>query len=341
MADIRLISTDLDGTLVGHIADFQLYEEFRERLIAYRRKHNTIWATCTGRSLASTKQFLGPMEDLGICPDFIIIGHAYIYEHTQFGYIPHLAWNFRMRRIFRENNLKLQRSIEKWYRSITGASIGVVTVYKRKTRMRMRFKTVDASKTVERMITKDSDEHPYLRVVRCDREVDVFQLPFSKGLAVSELASHLIIDSSEILTIGDGYNDISMLDKSVAAYSACPSNAEPEVQYLVHENRGHLARKPELSGVIEILDAYLDGKVNSRLPDGWQPEELKISSHRTSDAATVPHTEGLRRAVLFALAFMTVLLVVAWFDVVPFLHHILKPFYWTIKAAEKLVSLFI
>jgi HAD superfamily hydrolase (TIGR01484 family) len=341
MSDIRLIATDLDGTLVGHTADFGLYEELREKFIEYRRKSNTVWATCTGRSLASTKQFLGPMEDFGIRPHYIIVSHAYIYEHTKLGYVPHLAWNFRMRRIFRQNSRDIRRSIDKWYKTITAASLGVVTVYRRKTRLRMRFRTEEAAIVIERMLEKESSQHAYLRVVRRSREIDVFQLPFSKGLAVSELAGHLLIDRSDILTIGDGYNDISMLDQSVAEYSACPSNAEPEVQYLVHRNGGHIAAKAELAGVVEILNAHLDDKINSELPEGWQPSEPQMSSRQMSDATTIPHTGGFSRSLLFALVSFTVLLVVAWFNVIPFSHYILMPFYFLIKVVEKFVNIFI
>ncbi len=341
MSDVRLIATDLDGTLVGHTADFRLYEELREKLIEYRRKNNTVWATCTGRSLASTKQFLGPMEDLGIRPHYIIVSHAFIYEHTKLGYVPHLAWNFRMSSIFRQNSRDIRRSIDKWYKTITAASLGVVTVYRRKTRLRMRFRTEEAAIVIERMLEKESSQHAYLRVVRHDREIDVFQLPFSKGLAVSELAGHLLIDRSNILTIGDGHNDLSMLDQSVAEYSACPSNAEPEVQYLVHCNQGHLASKPDLAGVIEILDAHLQNKINSELPDCWKPSEPRLSSRRISDMATIPHTGGFKRSLLFVLVSFTVLLVVAWFNVIPFSRYILTPFYLLIKVIEKIVNIFI
>jgi HAD superfamily hydrolase (TIGR01484 family) len=341
MNDIRLIATDLDGTLVGHTADFRLYEELRDKLTEYRHKSNTVWATCTGRSLASTKQFLGPMEELGIRPQYIIVSHAFIYEHTRLGYVPHLAWNYRMRRIFSQNRRAIHKSIDKWYKTITAASLGVVTVYRRKTRLRMRFRTEEAAIVIERMLEKESTQHAYLRVVRYHREIDVFQLPFSKGLAVSELAGHLLIDRSDILTIGDGHNDLSMLDKSVAEYSACPSNAEPEVQHLVHSNHGHLASKTDLAGVIEILDAYLQNKINSELPDGWKPSEPTMSSRRTSDAATIPHTGGFKRSLLFLLVSFTVLLVVAWFNVIPFSRHILKPFYLLIKVIEKIVNIFI
>lgn len=341
MGDIRLIATDLDGTLVGHIADFQQYEQLRERIITYRRRYNTVWATCTGRSLSSTKQFLRPMEDLGIRPDFIIVSHAYIYEYTHLGYMPHLGWNLRIRRIFLENSRALKKTVDKWHRAITGASLGVITMYRRKNRLRIRFRSEEGAVVAERMLNQDAGRHPYLRVVRSSREIDVFQLPFTKGLAVAELAGHLIIDKSEVLTIGDAHNDISMLDKSVANYSACPANAEAEVQYLVHSNGGHVARNRELAGVVEILDAYLENKVNSELPAGWRPGEVKMSGLQTDDEATSPHTGGFQRSLLFVMVTVTILMVVAWFNVLPFSGYILKPFYLMIKALEKLVSIFV
>jgi hydroxymethylpyrimidine pyrophosphatase-like HAD family hydrolase len=41
MEDIRLIATDLDGTLIGSVDEFPLYSQFRQRLHAYRRENGT------------------------------------------------------------------------------------------------------------------------------------------------------------------------------------------------------------------------------------------------------------------------------------------------------------
>lgn len=341
MADIRLIATDLDGTVVGANADFRLYNELREKLVEYRRRNNTVWATCTGRGLSSTEQFIVPMEMMGIKPDFLIVNHAFIYEHKRFGYFPHIMWNMKIRKTLRNNHRKVRKAISRWYSLVSGSSYGVMTVYRRKTRLRLRFRTEDAAISVEQMIAGDVKEYPYLKVVRDNRELDIFQLPFTKGLAVSELARHLSIDPDAILTIGDGYNDLSMLDQTIAVHTACPSNAESEVKYAVHMNKGHISDKEALLGVLDSMEAYYKGIINSDLPDNWTPVAIKSSSRRPSDTSSLPATQSFRNLMLFSAVAVTILLVVAWFNVIPFSGYILRPFYVIVRMFEKFISLFI
>ena len=91
----------------------------------------------------------------------------------------------------------------------------------------------------------------------------------------------------------------------------------------------------------KIQDAYLENKVNSELPADWRPGEVKMSGLQTNDEATLPHTGGFQRSLLFVMVTVTILMVVAWFNVLPFSGYILKPFYLMIKALEKLVSMFV
>ena len=93
---IRLLTTDLDGTLIGGASEFPLYPTFREQLIELRRDHDTVWAICTGRSLPSFRHFFEPMRTMDIRPDFVIIRHAYIFSLTRAGYVPHILWNLRI-----------------------------------------------------------------------------------------------------------------------------------------------------------------------------------------------------------------------------------------------------
>ena len=50
-ADIRLLVTDLDGTLIGSSAEFPLYATLSERIAGLRRDDGMKWAICTGRTI--------------------------------------------------------------------------------------------------------------------------------------------------------------------------------------------------------------------------------------------------------------------------------------------------
>ena len=158
MADVKLIVTDLDGTLIGSMNAFPAYEEFRDRLATYRAKYGTVWVACTGRSLRSFLHFFAPMETLNLAPEYVIIKHAYIYRLTRFGYRPHYAWNFFVRYHIWSSKLYMREALNQWHRMITGMSDGVSTVYHRRNRLCLRFSTEDAAEAAARMLTERAKE---------------------------------------------------------------------------------------------------------------------------------------------------------------------------------------
>lgn len=339
MTDIRLIATDLDGTVIGGVSDFGLYDDFRDVLVKFKQKHNSVWATCTGRGMSSTRRFITPMSERGIRPDYIIVNQAYIYSHTWLGYLPHIFWNCNIRCILWKNQMRMQRAINRWHDRMRGVSFGVVTLYRRRNRLRMRFNSEESAVVAENMLRKESAEFMHLQIKRDICEIDVFQLPFTKGLAVSELARHIGIGPEKILTIGDGHNDISMLEPETALHTACPANAQYDVMRVVNRNGGHIARSSSMAGVLEILHAYMDGNVCSDLPEGLTPPVEKPRNRPANDLNYGP-ARSLVSFILFWVVVYTVLLVVSWFGLLPFSGYITKPFYYVVRVIEKFCSFF-
>ena len=95
-SDIKLLVTDLDGTLIGSANEFPLYKSFKEHLETLRDSSNTRWVACTGRTFRSFNEFFYPMQSMGIMPDYIIVRHAYILKRTNMGYVPLLFWNIHI-----------------------------------------------------------------------------------------------------------------------------------------------------------------------------------------------------------------------------------------------------
>jgi HAD superfamily hydrolase (TIGR01484 family) len=343
MPEIRLIATDLDGTLIGSMNAFPAYEEFRERLSACREKHGAVWVACTGRSLRSFLHFFAPMQTLGMAPEYVILKHAYIYRLTRFGYRPHYAWNFFIRYHIWSSKLYMREALNQWHRMITGMSEGVSTVYHRRNRLCLRFSTEEAAEAAAVLLAKKAREFKHLQVYQFMQEVDIRAVPFTKGLALGELADRLGISSEHILAIGNGHNDISMLDGGVAKLTGCPVNAEVDVMAAVHRSKGHIATKKVLEGVIEILDAYLEDKVCSELPEWWTPNKDQKNPRSSQRTMNHPKKKGKGRRSrvsaggLGVLIVYAVLLVFASFDVIPFSESILKPFTVMMEFMQKII----
>jgi len=102
---ISLLATDLDGTLLGPLPEFNRYNEFREEIRSLQG-HGCIWVISTGRRLRDFHRVFLPLRSFGITPDFIITRHAYIYERKNWGWFPHLLWNLRILELQLRNRIR-------------------------------------------------------------------------------------------------------------------------------------------------------------------------------------------------------------------------------------------
>lgn len=340
MAVIRMLATDLDGTLIGSANEFPLYNNFREKVQDLRRNNGTIWVACTGRSLTSFNEFFSPMRMMGIMPDFVIVNHAYIYSVSSFGCIPHLLWNLRIRYLIWASQLYVREAIDEWHEMITGVSLGVSTIRRKSDRLCLRFDTEESATVAANLLMEKAKPYRHLKVFRYLMEVDVRSVPFTKGLAVSELAHHLDILPSEILAIGNGHNDISMMDKNAAQLVGCPANSEHEVMEAVHSAGGHIAQKRSLGGVLEILDAFMTGAVCSDFPKDWvspaqgnNPAPVKTGRKKRQKFSTL-------RVLLVLCVVYVVLVVFANFGLIPYVSGIImKPYRLILALLEKIMTL--
>jgi HAD superfamily hydrolase (TIGR01484 family) len=338
-ATIGLLATDLDGTLIGSANELPLYLTFHDRIEHLRAANSTQWAACTGRTFRSFWEFFMPMRRYGVVPDYVIIRHAFIFRMTALGYVPHLSWNIgTLFRIWRETK-DTSAAIHTWHSTVVGGAIGVRTIARTSTRLAVRFDTEEAAQVAEDMLRLRQREHKHMQIIRSKTEVEVRMVPATKGTALAELARRLKVPADQILAIGNGHNDLSMLDGTVAGMVGCPNNSVFEVMSLIGEVGGHVASHSSLSGVIEIIDAYLSGDVSSELPDGMAPPDSRIRPAKKHDSKSGKRA-GLRRSRILIISGITyaALLVFASFDTIPLSGMIRRPLEQLVDAVVKLFS---
>jgi hypothetical protein len=81
----------------------------------------------------------------------------------------------------------------------------------------------------------------------------------TKGRALQELAAWLQVERSQVLAIGDSYNDIEMLE--FAGLGIAVANAPPEVR----RRAGHVTASNDEDGVAQALEQFVLGATGHRL----------------------------------------------------------------------------
>jgi len=313
--------TDADGTLMGRRPEFDQYRAFRAKINDLRHTYGAIWVVCTGRSLGGYKRIFRPMNVFGIKPDYVIARHAYIYECKPWGFLPHWIWNLRVLWLQRRDDLALRRAMPRLRRAVLSRNPFAKVSYFSRERLTFRFEDEGAANFGAEILKTEARPYRYLQIFQTPGEVDVRVIPFTKGLAVSELARHLKVENSRILVVGDGHNDISMMEMTPPCHTACPANAAAEVIEAVHQTHGHIASDRSLGGVMEVLTAYETGCVNDKLPEGWIGHNRSGHAPRKS-----PGIRGLGTLVMLFLVVYTTLLVLCSFTKFPGRKAIMAPY---------------
>ena len=323
--------TDADGTVMGTRPEFEQYRVFRDRIRELRKTYGILWVVCTGRSLGGYKHIFRPMRIFGITPDYIIVNHALIFECRKWGYLPHWFWNVRILWLQWKDGLTVRRALSKIRKAVLSSNPFARVTVSNKHRICFQFDDESAAEFGADILRKAVQPYKYLQMFESPGEIIVRVIPFTKGLAVMELARHLGVINSQILVVGDGHNDISMMELEPPCFTACPANAAAEVVATVHRKHGHIASEKSLNGVMEVLKAYEQGQLNDKLPADW--EEFDVHS------STRPRPRGIRgvmgTTILLLLVLYTTLLVVASFIHIPGRNLILKPYFYLVESVYK------
>lgn len=251
-AQLRLLSTDFDGTLVAHHSD-PVLDAPCMLLIQQLQKAGAIWAVNTGRSMELLESGLTDF-DFPVRPDFILTSERDVFRPCAKG----TKWE-----AYGDWNAQVARDHAELYASASPIFADVLRFVNQKTKARVLYDqhgpeglVAQDEAELARIIAfidearsghaKFHYQHNtvYLRFCHAD---------YHKGAALAELSRLIEIPRAEIFAAGDHHNDISMLDGRYAQYPACPANAIPAVKETVRDAGGYVARSECGAGVREAL----------------------------------------------------------------------------------------
>ncbi|HEX8077401.1 MAG TPA: HAD family hydrolase [Chthoniobacterales bacterium] len=256
-ANIRLLSTDLDGTLVAHGSDPVLDRGCME-YIGQLQASGVLWAINTGRSVDLVESGLTDL-DFPIHPNFILTSERDIFRRSAGTgkWEPYGDWNDRVAR----KHAELFQSAE----SVLAEVVDFVT---QKTKARLLYHSAgleglvaeneEELDRVTEFIDRARANQPKFHYQRNTVYLRFCHADYHKGAALAELSRLLEVPREQIFAAGDHHNDISMLDGRFAKYPACPANAIPEVKDAVRSGGGYVAEKSHGAGVHEALRYFIE-----------------------------------------------------------------------------------
>lgn len=252
-SEIRLISTDFDGTLVSHDTEPVLDADCMQ-LIAELKSRGAQWAINTGRSVQLLESGLLDF-DFPVHPDFILTSERDVFRPSNNG---GAKWE-----AFGEWNERVAKDHAELFSSAESVLAEVVDFVTQKTRARLIYledalEGLVAADEAEldcivEFIDRASEKHPKFAYQRNTIYLRFCHSDYHKGAALAELARLIEIPREKIFAAGDHHNDVSMLDGRFAAMAACPANAIPEVKHAVRSAGGYVAHQAYGAGVREAL----------------------------------------------------------------------------------------
>lgn len=188
-------------------------------------------------------------------PDGILSAQRFIHTRTDNGnYEPLHQWNdFRMK-LHDELWREISPCFESWQQEIE-SEFTICERYVDEHVFAYRVPAGENSALHERM-------HDYIRPwpnaqLSGNHEWSfILHAEFSKSSLLEHYCELRGIETQKIIAIGDGFNDISMLDAGLTPHTGCPADAGPDVIAAVRAGGGYVAGSSGPEGTIEILRYY-------------------------------------------------------------------------------------
>jgi len=250
-----LLCFDFDGTIFGHEYIPPVSREFYQylyKMVAAGAK----WGINTGRSYEHL------LEGLSLCafsepPQFLVTKEReiYYYDATKNEYDLDLQWKEGC-----------ERSHKKLFREKADFIIIVERFVKEQTQAEWISEPGDPAGIVATSIEEMDRIVGFVESLLCpDRDVEYlrstiylrFTHPdYHKGTSLKWVASHFNISNENVFAVGDGQNDLGMLNPAYSSMLACPSNAVDLVKEEVRSHGGIVAEKEVSFGVADAMQTY-------------------------------------------------------------------------------------
>ncbi len=248
--NLRLLSTDFDGTLMDHGAGgTPPPPDFFDRLAAFRKEAPLTWVINTGRRWEDLV-FELEAKAFPVWPDWVVLIERRIFRVENKTAIPFEEWNepgevahtdlySKTEHLFKKIEAFVTQNTKASVIEDIGSPIGLIS------------STEEEADKIAAFLDQLLADWPDLVYVRNSVWFRFSHRDYNKGTSMTAIARHLGISSDSILAAGDHCNDLPMLDSQHARGLVCPANAVHAVKEKVSLHGGYVAKTNAALGVLE------------------------------------------------------------------------------------------
>lgn len=254
--ELRLISTDFDGTIHEDFADAPIPQDL-ERLLGEFQSGGAVWVINTGREMASLMESLG-RSHIGVRPDYLILVEREIYRNDRGHYVPVEPWNTRCHEDHARLFAELASDLPELLEGLQGRYDA--TFYEDPWSPLCAIARNNAQMDgIEADLRAFASGMPDVSIVRNDVYVRFSHVGYSKGTALGELQRLLGIEAEHTLAAGDHLNDLPMLVPQYARHLVTPANGIPVVKEQVRSHGGWVMEERTGHAVAQALRRFRPG----------------------------------------------------------------------------------
>lgn len=249
-----LVALDFDGTSAVYEPQLAMHPGVMD-VLAQLRDRGYDWVLNSDR-YTDTLIEVALRLPAGLRPDAIMSTQRFIHTRNGGGYEPLKKWNDSRMDLHRDLWEEIKPFFEEWQREIEADFTICDCVVNE-----LVFAYMVPAEENEALRRRMQDYiRPWPRAQLSGNHEWSFILhsDFSKAALLEHYCTVRGIAMEKIIAVGDGFNDISMLDAGLTPQTGCPSDASPEVITAVRAGGGYVAGCSGPEGTIEVIRFYYD-----------------------------------------------------------------------------------
>ncbi len=262
---IRLIALDFDGTLLTHHPDGRFVAERTRELLATACAQGVEAGIVTGNTWWHVRKVLAGcgVDWDGLFPSYVISNENFIHRKVNGRMQPDAEWNTAISQAMGRLTSWLAGFYYEVYPELE--ELGIPFGCNLTGDYGMLVGSPDGEEAAERIrvwLTERVRDVPYARVHRNRGNSNIVLShshlgPAGKGASLWRLAQSMGIQADEVLAVGDGLNDLDMLDETYGFHCGTPGDAADVVKDVVLRREGFVAEQPSSEGLAQILAHFL------------------------------------------------------------------------------------